>query len=104
MALDTDIDWPVAPPPQVQVANTAVVPPPPAPPPAGTLAPALEPLPGASIHKRPTRHVVAGTYVVKSGDTLGRIAKAHHTTVRALKAANHLKNDRIVVGEKLRIR
>lgn len=42
-------------------------------------------------------------YTVKSGDTLTRIAKAHGTTVKALKAANSLENDRIVVGTKLKI-
>jgi LysM repeat protein len=42
-------------------------------------------------------------YVVKSGDTLTRIAKAHGTTVKALKAANSLENDHIVVGAKLKI-
>jgi LysM repeat protein len=42
-------------------------------------------------------------YVVKSGDSLTRIAKAHGTTVKALKAANGLQNDRIVVGAKLKI-
>jgi LysM repeat protein len=42
-------------------------------------------------------------YVVKSGDTLTRIAKAHGITVKALKAANGLEKDRIVVGAKLKI-
>ena len=42
-------------------------------------------------------------YVVKSGDTLSRIAKTHGTTVTALKAANSLENDRIVVGARLKI-
>ncbi len=42
-------------------------------------------------------------YVVKSGDSLTRIAKAHGTTVKALKAANGLEKDRIVVGAKLKI-
>ncbi len=42
-------------------------------------------------------------YMVKSGDSLTRIAKAHGTTVKALKAANGLKSDRIVVGKKLKI-
>lgn len=42
-------------------------------------------------------------YMVKSGDSLTRIAKAHGTTVKALKAANGLENDRIVVGAKLKI-
>lgn len=42
-------------------------------------------------------------YLVKSGDTLSRIAKTHHTTIRALKSANRLTSDRIVVGEKLQL-
>jgi len=42
-------------------------------------------------------------YVVKSGDTLTRIAKAHGTTIKALKAANSLEGDRLLVGEKLKI-
>jgi len=42
-------------------------------------------------------------YVIKSGDTLSRIAKVHGTTVKALKAANGLESDRIVVGARLKI-
>jgi LysM repeat protein len=42
-------------------------------------------------------------YVVKSGDTLTRIAKAHGITVKALKSANDLSADQIVVGAKLKI-
>ena len=42
-------------------------------------------------------------YVIKSGDTLTRIAKAHGTTVKALKAANGLASDNIVVGARLKI-
>jgi LysM repeat protein len=40
-------------------------------------------------------------YVVKSGDSLSKIASAHGTTVAALRAANHLKGDRILKGQKL---
>lgn len=43
------------------------------------------------------------TYVVKSGDTLMRIARTHHTTVKALKSLNKLSTDRIVVGLKLKL-
>lgn len=43
------------------------------------------------------------TYTVKSGDTLSRIATAHHTTVKAIRDANNLKTDRIKVGDKLKI-
>jgi LysM repeat protein len=42
-------------------------------------------------------------YVVKSGDTLTRIATRHGTTVAALKALNNLATDRINVGQKLKI-
>jgi LysM repeat protein len=42
-------------------------------------------------------------YVVKSGDTLTRIARTRGTTVKALKAANSLDNDHIVVGARLKI-
>jgi LysM repeat protein len=41
------------------------------------------------------------SYTVKPGDTLGKIAKAHGTTVAAIKAANSLTTDRINVGKKL---
>lgn len=42
-------------------------------------------------------------YVVKSGDTLSRIAKQHHTSVKALKAANGLATDIIGVGATLKL-
>jgi LysM repeat protein len=42
-------------------------------------------------------------YVVRAGDTLTRIARRHATTVRALRATNDLKIDRIIVGQKLRV-
>lgn len=44
-----------------------------------------------------------GVYVVKAGDTLERIAKTHGTTVKAIRAANQLKTDRINVGKKLKL-
>jgi LysM repeat protein len=59
-------------------------------------APVASESPAASIH-------VKAVYVVKSGDTLTRIARVHGTTVKALKTANNLNNDRIVVGAKLKI-
>ena len=43
------------------------------------------------------------TYTVKSGDTLGAIAKKHHVTVSDLKKWNNLKNDKIRVDQKLKI-
>lgn len=69
---------------------------------AASALPAPAPTPSAETppaHPAPAPAV----YVVKSGDTLGRIARTHHTSVRALKAVNGLKSDRIVVGEKLKL-
>ena len=42
-------------------------------------------------------------YVVKSGDTLIKIAADHKTTVKALRSANSLTTDKIKVGQKLKI-
>ena len=52
-----------------------------------------------STHKE----TASGTYVVKKGDTLGKVAKAQGTTVAALKKLNGLSSDVIHVGQKLRI-
>jgi LysM repeat protein len=42
-------------------------------------------------------------YKVKSGDTLTKIATDHGVTVRALRTANNLTTDKIVVGQELKI-
>ena len=42
-------------------------------------------------------------YVIKSGDTLTKIAKAHGTTVQALEAANNLSTTKIKAGEKMKL-
>lgn len=44
-----------------------------------------------------------GSYVVKKGDTLGKIAERNHTTVAAIKRVNNLKSNVLQVGQKLRI-
>lgn len=41
------------------------------------------------------------TYIVKSGDTLGKIAKTHHVKISDLKKWNHLKSDFIREKQKL---
>ena len=43
------------------------------------------------------------TYVVKSGDTLTKIAKSHGTTVKAIESENNLSTTKIKVGQKLKI-
>ena len=42
-------------------------------------------------------------YIVKSGDTLSRIAKHYGTTVKAIESENDLSTTRIKVGQKLKI-
>lgn len=43
------------------------------------------------------------TYVVKSGDTLSKIARKNGVTLKALRAANNLTTDHIKVGDKLKV-
>jgi LysM repeat protein len=42
-------------------------------------------------------------YTVKSGDTLGKIARAHGTTFKKIMAMNDLKTTGIRVGQKLKL-
>ena len=42
-------------------------------------------------------------YKVKAGDSLEKIARANKISVPALKNLNHLKSDKIVVGQELRV-
>lgn len=42
-------------------------------------------------------------YIVKSGDTLWKIASGHGTSVSQLKTLNNLTSDSIVVGQKLKV-
>ncbi|MCO6186146.1 peptidoglycan DD-metalloendopeptidase family protein [Rhizobium sp. L1K21] len=46
---------------------------------------------------------MGGLYEVKSGDSLGRIAANHGTTINALRAANGLTSDNIRIGQKLKV-
>ncbi len=49
-----------------------------------------------------TPAVAAGSsYTVKRGDSLARIARHHHLTLAALRAANNLKNDRLHIAQVL---
>ena len=40
-------------------------------------------------------------YTIKSGDSIGKIATQHHTTVAAIRAANGMKSNTIVAGKHL---
>jgi LysM repeat protein len=71
--------------------------------PQPNLAPAAKPAPVISGNAAATASHAETLYVVKSGDTLTRIARVHGTTVKALKSANSLDGDRLIVGAKLKI-
>jgi len=58
--------------------------------------------PGGVSSEAPTAEG-GDTYTVKSGDSLTKIAHANGTTVKALRAANDLKTDKIKVGQKLKL-
>lgn len=63
----------------------------------GTLLDAVgEPSPSAA--SGPT-----DTYKVVSGDSLEKIARRHKTTIKALKELNGLDNDRIIIGQKIKV-
>ncbi|NKB24246.1 MAG: LysM peptidoglycan-binding domain-containing protein [Kiritimatiellae bacterium] len=62
------------------------------------------PVKRASTPRRPV--IISGsesTYVVQSGDSLSKIAFRNGTTVPALREANQIKGDRILIGQKLLI-
>ncbi|HET7631899.1 MAG TPA: LysM peptidoglycan-binding domain-containing protein [Gemmatimonadaceae bacterium] len=45
--------------------------------------------------------LVNGRYTVRSGDTLSGLAVKYHSTVKRLMELNHLKSDRIYIGQRL---
>ena len=54
-------------------------------------------------HPPPGTHMAARKYKVKSGDTLSQIAAVHQVSLASLRGYNSLKNDRLRVGDTLRI-
>ena len=54
-----------------------------------------------SIHTGITSPAERTVYKVKSGDTLGKIARKHHVTVSQIKNWNHMRNNNLRVGQKL---
>ena len=46
---------------------------------------------------------LATVYAVKPNDNLTKVAKSHGTTATAIRALNHLKTDRLSVGQKLKL-
>ena len=70
-----------------------------------TTVSAMPTTPAVATASKPTAPTskAQARYVVKSGETLDRIARAHRTTVQALKAANGLTSDRIAAGQSLKM-
>jgi cell wall-associated NlpC family hydrolase len=60
-------------------------------------------VPALLLAAAPAISAADGTYVVRKGDTLGRIARAHGTTILELKAANGLNDSRLSIGMELAI-
>jgi peptidoglycan DL-endopeptidase LytF len=52
-------------------------------------------------NSKPTSKTIEVT--VKRGDSLDKIARANGTTIKALKEANHLKSDRLDIGQILKV-
>lgn len=65
--------------------------------------PVTPPSMAASQTAQPPPPARTVTYEVKRGDTLTRIARNHGTTPKAIRAANGLKTDRILAGQKLKV-
>ncbi len=70
---------------------------------ASTSTPAAPSLGYVEPTKSETTTTSGTAYVVKAGETLTRIAKRNSTTVKAIRAANNLKTDRVFVGQKLKL-
>lgn len=43
------------------------------------------------------------SYRVKAGDSLEKIARSHHLSVETLKKINNIPNDKIIIGQELRL-
>jgi LysM repeat protein len=56
---------------------------------------------GSVVHTDSPQQITE--YLVRPGDSLIRISKAHGTTVKAVRSLNHLDSDRLWVGQKLHI-
>ena len=63
--------------------------------------PAAKPAVKPAAKPKPAPVAGAGEYIVKSGDSLSKIASRNGTTVKALREANNLKSDMIRINQKL---
>jgi LysM repeat protein len=70
---------------------------------APEVVPQSSQLPVQKVSASAVTSQAATVYIVKSGDTLTKIAKTHRMTVQAIKSANGLDTDHISVGQKLKL-
>jgi LysM repeat protein len=69
-----------------------------------SVIPTTQPTTGTALAPTATTPEVAGaSYVVKSGDSLWKIARSQNSSVAAIKQANNLSSDSLKVGQKLAI-
>lgn len=69
-------------------------------------APIVTSVPNAAPPRIKEEPILSDHYVdvvVKSGDALEKIARANRTTVEAIRKANGLQNDRLKIGQKLKV-
>ncbi len=64
---------------------------------------AAMPAAGGMATESAAKPAASKVYVVKAGDTLTKVAKAHGVRVKTLREFNKLKSDQIHVGQKLKI-
>lgn len=69
--------------------------------PKATAKPAGGSSSGGAVASAPA--AAGGEYVVKSGDSLSRIASRNGTTIKALREANGLTGDKLRIGQKLKL-
>jgi LysM repeat protein len=67
------------------------------------VTPAPKPTPVKPVVKPVVNNGNSSVYIVKSGDTLGKIALQSNMTVQEIKALNGLKSDFLSIGQKLKV-
>lgn len=56
-----------------------------------------------ALDSKDSDEIAMEVYRVKSGDSLGKIAETRRISIKAIKELNGLKDDRIIVGQKLKL-
>ena len=64
-------------------------------------SPAKNTVPNPVAPATPLKESTTTTYIVKSGDTLSKLANTYHTSIQEIKRLNNLSSDTIYIGKKL---